>query len=247
MRSRANCSTGTSKSGRSAGVERSDLADLVEDLSVYPRTKVDQNNVRNIVDAIHAGVRLPAIIACAETLRVVDGVHRRRAYLKVLDEGPEARVRVELRRYESEAELLADAVKLNTGRGKDLDEYEKRKVTFRLNELGIGDDEVAKILRIPPPRVTAIKLRVAHVTTPKGGPVRLEVLKGSVRHFTGGQMTQAQAQAHKSAPGTPYSLLIKQLRDAINVGLLNANDGRVITGLRGLYLELGEYLEGLPE
>jgi hypothetical protein len=234
--------TSTGKAGRTTTVR---LADLVEDLSVYPRTTVNANNVRNLVLALEAGAQLPPLIACQDTLRLVDGFHRRRAYLRVLDD-PDAVVKVELRSYATEADLLADAVSLNVSHGLNLQEYEKKKVVLRLGELGKNDDEIAMILRVPPPRITQVRLRVATVTGEGGRSVRLEPLKPSVMHLMGSTMTEAQAKAHRSAPGTSYLLTIKQLRQAIQFDLLNSSDGKVVTALQNLCEELTDYLAGIP-
>jgi hypothetical protein len=222
------------------------LADLVEDFSIYPRKEVDSVNLRNILMAIQRGDAIPPIIACEQTLRITDGFHRRRAWMKLHKDDPDYRVEVELRHYDTEGALLADAVRLNIGRGLDLGEYDRRKVVFRLSELGVDDGTISEVLRVPEPRLTQIRLRVATVVNNAGEAVRIEPLKVSVGHFMGKEMTLPQARAHDSAPGTRYPLLIRQLRQAMREGLLDTANGALITDLQGLASDLSEFLGSVP-
>lgn len=216
------------------------LADLVEDLDFYPRTQVSSVNVTNLVSAIEAGAELPPIVADTKSKRIVDGFHRRRAYLKVL--GTNASVQVELRSYATEAELFADAVATNSRHGLPLQEIEKRRIVLRLQDLGIGNDEIANVLQTSPDRVEKIQLKVATVVDGAGDSLRLEPLKKPVFHMQGQQMTQVQAKAHRSAPGTSYLLTVRQLRDAVKFDLINRADGRMVEALTALSEDLREYL-----
>lgn len=221
-------------------VQKVRVADLVEDLDVYPRTQVNSVNVTNLVSAIEAGCKLPPLIADNKTLRIVDGFHRRRAYLKVL--GGDASVAVDLRSYASDAALFSAAITANIQHGLPLQEIEKRRVVLRLQGFGVDNDSIAGVLRTSPDRIEKICLRVATVVDDNGGSIRLEPLKRPVFHLQGAQMTEVQARAHRSAPGTSYLLTIRQLRDAVRFDLLDRSDGRVIAELRALIEDLQVYL-----
>jgi hypothetical protein len=216
------------------------VTELVEDLSVYPRRNVNDINVANLVAALEAGAELPPIIADRKTKRIVDGFHRRRAYLRVL--GTDTSTAVELRSYRNEAELLADAAHLNTAHGLNLAAFEKRKVVLRLTELGVDDDGIARALHMPPARVIKLRVKVVSVVDEGGAAIRLEPLKRPHFHFQGGEMTAQQARAAQSAPGTSYSLLVRQIGDALDNRLVNASDGRMIAALRLLQIQLRNYL-----
>src|SRR5512139_1047022 len=124
------------------------ISSLVEDLTLYPRTQVSSVNVSNIVAALEAGHKVPPIVADEESLRVIDGFHRRRAYLKVL--GPDAKIPVTLQHFDSETAMFAAAVELNIAHGLPLQEVERRRIVLRLRELGADDDAVAAVLHMPP-------------------------------------------------------------------------------------------------
>lgn len=215
------------------------LASLVEDLDMYPRTQVSSVHVTTLISAIEAGCELPPLIVDRKSKRIVDGFHRRRAYLKVL--GSDASVEAELRTYKSDAELFAAAVEANTAHGLPLQEIEKRRVVFRLDDLGVGSDRIASALRTSPDKIDKIRLKVATVTE-GGGSIRLEPLKRPLFHKQGSEMTEAQAKAHRSAPGTSYALTIRQLRDAVRFDLLDRTDGRIIEALQALSEDIATYL-----
>lgn len=216
------------------------LADLVEDLDFYPRTQVSSVNVANLISALEAGCELPAIVADRKSKRIVDGFHRRRAYLKVL--GNDASVQVELRSYTTDSDMFSDAVSINAQHGLPLQEIEKRRVVLRMQDLGIDDDRIAVALHTTPAKVTKIQVKVATVVDDNGGSIRLEPLKKPTFHFQGNQMTQVQAKAHRSAPGTSYLLTVRQLRDAVKFDLINRADGRMVEALTALSEDLREYL-----
>lgn len=216
------------------------LADLVEDLDLYPRTQVNNVHVANLVAALEAGQTLPPLVAERGSKRIVDGFHRRRAQIKVL--GVDAAVPVELRTYTSDAELFADAVATNANHGLQLQEIEKRRVVLRLQDMGADSAHIASVLQTTPDRVEKIRLKVATVVDDNGGSIRVEPLKRPVFHLQGAAMTEAQAKAHRSAPGTSYLLTIRQLRDALKFNLLDGNDGRIVAELEALTSDLNTYL-----
>jgi hypothetical protein len=67
-------------------------------------------------------------------------------------------------------------------------------------------------------------------------------LKRPAAHLAGRRLTPEQAKAHDGAPGTSYLLLCNQLKTAMEVGLINTEDGRLMAGLRGLREELEKFL-----
>lgn len=217
-----------------------ELSALIEDLTLYPRTAVSSVNTSNLASALRAGCKLPPIVVDRESKRIVDGFHRRRAYLQVF--GPDARVPVELIDFADETEMFCTAVKLNTAHGLPLQEIEKRKIVLRLQDNGIEDEAIATTLHIPVDKVEKIRIKVATVVKGNGESIRVEPLKRSVFHFQGRTMSESQAKAQKSAPGTSYVLLISQLREALREELINREDGRITDELRALAAELEEYL-----
>lgn len=216
------------------------LTELVWDRNVYPRTDVSSVNVNNIKLALKAGRSVPPIIADEATKKIIDGRHRYEAHEAVY--GADANIDVELRHYDSEAAMLLAAVELNVGRGLDLEEFEKRKVVLRLGVLGVSDDEIAVALQVPEPRITKLRVRIATVVDDNGDAIRSEPLKFSVRHLTGQEMSEAQALAHKSAPGNSWLQVVSSLRKGLRAGLLPNDNERLVAALEGLVVDIADFL-----
>ena len=89
--------------------------DLIEDFDLYPRTTVDSLHVARIADSLAAGETVPAIIVDPKG-RVIDGLHRRRAALRVW--GDDAMIECEVRTYANDKDAYLDAVRLNARHGK---------------------------------------------------------------------------------------------------------------------------------
>jgi hypothetical protein len=216
------------------------LAKLVEDLDLYPRSQVSDNHVADLVAALEAGDILPPPVIDQKSKRIIDGFHRRRAAIKVF--GSDALIEVDQRRFKTEADMFVAAVQLNIVHGLRLAKIEQRRVALRLSESGADDDLIGKVLHVPPDRVQRILVRVVTITE-GGGTVRLEPLKRSVFHYSGKSMTEPQATAMRSAPGSPYTQLIRQLRQGIRYQLLNSDDANMLAELAALGGDIGAYLQ----
>ncbi len=211
------------------------LAELVEDLSVYPRHAVDDSHVAQLVQAIEAGCELPPVIACKKTKRVADGWHRLRAHRRVY--GPTAVVAVELREYGSEAELLEDAVRLNAAHGRRLDAVDRVRAAVMLERAGLPEKRIALVLHVTPAKLQTLRVKVATAPVKSGLTIpgtRTVVLKRPVQHLAGTRLTEEQVLAHDLAPGTSYLLIVRQLAAAVETGLVNRADERLVEALRGL-------------
>lgn len=217
-------------------------ADLVEDFDVYPRENVDTTNIARLADVIRSGNDADLrVVADKASKRIVDGFHTRRAYIRVL--GKEATVPVEWRHYSNDAELYADAARLNAKHGKPIMGSALTHALFRGIDLGLEEASLADIFGIRKEKVSEIvKLRMGHVRKPTlngkkvtKSSVRAQAipLKNSVRHLWGQnpEFTPEQAKAHDAGPGTPQWLSIKQVADYIEHGLIDLSDARVVAQL----------------
>src|SRR5262245_36857156 len=110
------------------------LADLIEDPTLYPRNTVDDTHVGELVKALASGALLPPIIVDAASLRVVDGVHRRRAHLRFF--GDDAIANVDARDFADDAAFFLEAVALNSIHGRRLDRADQTRIVLKLRELG---------------------------------------------------------------------------------------------------------------
>lgn len=200
---------------------------LVEDLTIYPRCAVDDQHVRALLDALRVGVTLPPPIIDAVSSRIVDGWHRVRAYRHML--GPTGSIEVIARTYASEAELIADAVRCNASHGRRLSRVDQVRSILLLEQAGVDHRAISAILRVPEERVQSLRVRVAYVD---GG--QPEPLKRPVLHLRGQLLTAEQAAVHRELGGISFTLHARQLRRAIEAGLIDQNDALLMAELATL-------------
>jgi hypothetical protein len=217
-------------------LERHRVSELVEDFSVYPRDQVDMVRVAVLTEALRAGAEFPPIIAEARTLRVVDGFHRRRAYLSVY--GPDHEIVVEVRSYASDADLLLDATIPNCTHGKPLATAEKLRVARKLVDWGMPIKEFAPLLAV---RADWLQARLINhfAESVRGEPV---VLRPALRHLAGQKLTASQEAVNRRVGGLPLHFYARALVEAIQVGVINTSDRLLMERLQALYQALGLFL-----
>jgi len=181
---------------------------------------------------------LPPVTAEEGTGRIVDGWHRVRAHDRL-----SLAVPTDFWRYESEAELLQHAVALNTSHGLRLNRADLRRVVHLLGEAGVAENEIATVLRVTPSRVRQLALQVAVVAAGAGQDAVVVPLKRSTLALAGKTLDAEEVEAVRRSPGTSYSLLVRQLRDALRFGWLDREDQNLMEALRALRDELMAFLE----
>lgn len=183
------------------------LSKIVVDDTIYPRTKVNTFHVRRLRDALQAGAKLPPLIVEHGTNRLVDGRHRHDAYaaqgVKTVD--------VEPRKYASEAELFADAVRLNVAHGEGLDRYTIRNAIIRLSEMGFEREQITEIVRVPAVQVDLMRRGFA-IAAASNKPI---ALKGGLSHLSGEHLDEQQMEVNKHYAGGRAVLLVRQIIDLL--------------------------------
>jgi len=213
---------------------------LVEDLSVYPRFRVDDVYARRLAEAIRAGAKLPPVVADRASKRIVDGFHRRRAAL--IAHGPEAEVEVEWRDYRDERELFLDAVRLNAHHGRRLSSGEEVRCLILAEELGLQREVVAQELGLR--REIADGKLQRQVAS---GPLGREPLKPAVRHLAGEVMTERQAEVNRRLGGYHASYYASQLIMLLRSGAIDRSNEKLVQKLRELHEALEEFLLAFAE
>lgn len=210
---------------------------LVEDLDFYPRAAVDATHVTDIARALAAGIELPPVIADRASRRLVDGFHRRRAVLK--HNGPDSEIAVFWRDYESDADMYAEAVQLNSGHGRKFSSYDRVRITIRAAELGLTNAQVAVLLHYPEEVVERLAVQVAHSET--GATI---ALKRPVRHLAGLVLNAQQETVNRRSSGWSVGYHANQIVDHIEAGTVEITPDLAVTLIRlrdtliGLALEL---------
>jgi ParB-like chromosome segregation protein Spo0J len=182
---------------------------IVIDESIYPRNGVSALNLTRLKHALESGVRFPPITIEAKTNRLVDGRHRYELYKLCGLKTIEATEKV----YKNEADLFADAVRLNISHGIPLDHYTIRNAILRLETYGYSKQAISEIVRLPAPQIEKIERGFANDES--GKPL---ALKGGLSHLHGQTLDQQQQELNRRYSGTRATRAVQQL-----IGLL-AND-----------------------
>jgi ParB-like chromosome segregation protein Spo0J len=179
------------------------LIDLILDTTVYPRNEISGSTVQSLVDAIEMNDPVPPIVVDKASMRVVDGFHRYHAYKRLKRES----IPVVLRTYKNEAELFADAVRLNRAHGRSFDPYDLRRAVQKLSGYGFKDNTISDIIRIPRARIEQFKGEFAK--GPRGTEIVLK--RGLVQELKGRSLTKEQVQANDRYSGYQPSFHVNQL------------------------------------
>lgn len=224
----------TTTTNSKSKTELKPLTWLVEDWGLYPRGQVDNSNVRDLADALQAGEELPPMVVEESTGRIIDGFHRRRAYIRVF--GADHKVPVTLRTYEEEGKAFADAVRLNRSHGRKLNSSDLIKSLHRLREMGVDEEEIMTVLRIPKARVDKLTFRVAVDEADEPVP-----LKGGDAHLQGRILDSEQIETLTHRLGVSYGRLAVQIRDGCKNDLLPDDESFWVV-LREMHEAVGEAL-----
>jgi hypothetical protein len=196
------------------------LASLVEDFSLYPRHRVDESHVSDLVRALQAGHALPPIIADHASKRIVDGVHRRRAHLRCF--GEEATAIVEFRSYADDAALFMDAVELNSTHGRKLDRHDQTRIVLRLRELNVPDQQIAIRLHVPDATITQLAIRVVMAESGQTLPS-----KRGLEHMRGTTLTDEQVSVMGSVRSAEAGRLCLELTRLLDANMVDLEDQQI--------------------
>lgn len=184
------------------------VASLVEDVDFYPRSTVSDTRIAAMVDHLETGGELPPVVVDTK-MRIVDGLHRVRAHKRLKRET----ITADVRKYQSDAALFAEAVRLNTGHGLPLNPYDVKRSVSRLRELGVELDAISDIVRMPVPRLEEMFKGFAQGSA---GPVPL---KAGLGHLAGQRVTARQRKAITRVSGMNAVWHVNQLIEIIDGGI----------------------------
>lgn len=211
------------------------LAALVMDFNIYPRHRVDPYHVRGMVETLRSGATLPPIRVDRASKRVVDGFHRVEAYRQL--SGDTAKVPAALVSYKTEADLLADAVRLNAAHGRPLTTQDKVRCIILLEKQGTALARVGQLLHLTEERVT--QLKAEKMATAAQEPI---ALKFTTAHMAGQDLTPEQASYNVKAGGMHQLFYVHQVTAMLEHDMVDWGNSRMEAELRKLYSLLGDML-----
>lgn len=211
---------------------------LKQDLSLYPRSSVDGTHVAYIAQSLRSGIELPPIIVDKESLRVIDGIHRLRATIRV--SGSDAMILVIEKKYPNEKAMFKEAMALNSAHGRILNANDRVHCNLHAEELGISQKEVAKCLNMTLDRLREIlKKRTAKTATGEKG--EKIAIKRTIEHKAGQVLNAKQQETNKKLGGNSQTFYINHLIILIESDLINLDNKKVVDGLE----KLSELIDGV--
>lgn len=212
------------------------IKDLVFDSELYPRFKTNWLTVYQYAMAMKSGSVFPPVTVGILNGKkyVVDGWHRIEA-LKLLGE---EYVNAVVKHYESEAELFADAVKLNVTHGRQLSVQEKARIIDRLKEYNFSLEQISEIVRIPVDKIERFTVKV--VTLPNGSKM---YLKSVVEKAVKDKPELAVGIRQDMFNVRNVQMLLVQLKDLLESDAFPLHDEKVKALAIEVYSLLGEVLQ----
>jgi len=199
------------------------IASLVFDFNLYPRHEVDEYCVTDYAKAMAAGEVFPPIIADKKSSRIVDGWKRAKAALKW--QGESANIEVEFRSYRTEADLLVEAISLNTVHGERIGRYDLQRCVILGDQFGLDSEKLATAMRITPEHLDAIR---AKLRTTRAGDV---VANKQVGQHLPNVITIKNREGLKNAGGGNQVFFVNQVINLIEHDLLDTSNERLMERL----------------
>jgi hypothetical protein len=213
------------------------LAELVLDMTLYPRTKLDASHIRYMGLALQGGAVFPPVVVDKKSLRVIDGFHRISMYRRI---NPNQSIEVVEKNYKNDAAMFEDAVRMNAHHGRNLSPFDRTHCILRAETFGLSADQIANALSIT---VEAVgELRADRVGELKVDHKTISIpLKRTIRHMAGQKLTQRQNEANSHLGGMNQLFYINQVAELIEAKLIDTENEHVMAGLNRLNELLEEF------
>lgn len=216
------------------------IADLVFDTMIYPRHDIDRTHVKLLGEAFEADQPLPPIVACKETKKIIDGVHRWHWLVGKFEK--DAKWYIKWEKFSSDEQRFLRAVELNGKHGMRLQKYDRAHCQVIAQRLGIDTATLAAgfgctVDKFDGSTKDRFTSAVNEMDIPKDEP-----LKRSIRHMAGHKLTKVQINVNKRLSGWPPRFHADQLIDLIDAQLLNLEDEKTMERLRVLREKLDSVL-----
>ena len=218
------------------------ITDLVLDFNIYPRGSVDSTHKSHIVQALLANEPVaPLEVTDEPRPRIVDGFHRHGAFRTV----KAGKVPCIQRHYKDEAEMIRASMEFNKAHGLPLSKYDRLVALEKGLSFGLTVDSIAAALGMKGVALekmsqgrTAVLFgkgeTLAERPKPEQAPAATTVsgkgkrarsahviLKPSVLHLAGKQITPAQAKAVETLGGNNATFYVNQIITILENGLVD--------------------------
>jgi hypothetical protein len=190
-----------------------------------------------MVTALEAGVDLPPVIVNSADMRVIDGFHRLKAHIKVF--GSDSNMTVDMRVYESEADMFQDSVRYNSQHGLPLTPKDRAHALIKARKFKIPYSAMAAAMGMTEANVNDF-LAKRTAKTQSGETVALSY---GASEFAGKTLTPEQEHFNNHATGSKPIMYAAMLVNALEAEALPL-DERACAKLKELYDIIGGVLDG---
>lgn len=218
-------------------VQDTEAANKLWEPARYNRISVDGIHVSRLAEVIRAGANLPPVTVDAETLEIVDGVHRWKAYQRVY--GIEAPVPVYRRKYVDDQTRFREGLEANAGHGRALSPADMRHCILQAQDIGLDLEVVRDALMIT--RETFEEYKQQFAVTESGE--RLPLSRSNL-HLAGKVIPDAAVEQIRGGSGSTIRSLARQLSRHLQSGFMDWADEMTMTQLQELSNLLDRTLAG---
>lgn len=209
------------------------IESLILNWDIYPRHHIDSSNVRSMIDAEEAGVKLPPIIADRKTKMVVDGFHRIEKNKRL--DLPE--IEVEWHDYKNQAEMVEDSIRRNL-HGRPLDPYDKARCLMIAEAVGLSVDRLAAAMSLTVERLEDLRIRKTAI----GPDSKIMPIKNTLRPFAGTKLTKEQVTGNERSSGMPVAFYANQLSNCLEKKLVDFEDANTMAALERLQKMMRKFM-----
>lgn len=209
-------------------------SELIEDFSIYPRNCVFDGHVYDLAESIRSGAAMPPCVADAKTLRLTDGFHRRRAWVRVY--GDDAEIETMLVGFSTEADMVCDSIARNAAHGRRLTTADIARCATLGKKFRISRERLSGLLHVTRDRLTEIV-----GTRCASGPTRDVVLRRPMAHLADKRLTRAQESVADHVGGQTAMYHVNVLIKLIESKSL-PDDENLLARLRQLHGFIGEVI-----
>ena len=206
------------------------IAELILDFDLYPRTQIDSSHVRYMRIAHEGGTILPQPIIDKKSKRVIDGFHRISMYKRI---DKSMKIEVIEKNYASDAEMFADAMRLNAHHGRNLSPFDRAHCIIRAESLGMTVEQIAGDLSMSVEAIGEMKLEKMGTMRSDGLRVTIPI-KRTIQHMHGRQLTKRQFEANDRLGGMNQMFYVNQLIELIESDLLDKENEDLMARLQVL-------------
>lgn len=205
------------------------VATLIFDGTLYPRASLDNQHVTYLREALRSGAKMPPITVCAKTMRIADGAHRVRA--NQAEYGGDAKITAIVKTYANDKEFFLDAIALNADHGRALTSYDRSHIAIIAKNLKINPEHVASTLHMT---ITKFDSLVVDRSATLNRTPTVIPLKRTIRHMSGGRLTQRQQEANVRLGGMNQTFYVNQLITLMENDLLDTENANLMARLEVL-------------